>query len=143
MGLGEYYRYLPLLFTYRTINTTKPLGGKLAPEERTFLKSNDEVNLDKIGFLLQRLPTDLVFIFKAVHIVGTHNSRAGGTTRARLFTFADYSLRGKCQREPYLYYLYLKIVFYLKVFLFENCFWLFDRFYGFKKVKFDGEVLID
>lgn len=34
MGLGEYYRYLPLLFTYRTINSTKPLGGKLAPEEK-------------------------------------------------------------------------------------------------------------
>jgi hypothetical protein len=27
MGIGEYYRYLPLLFTYRTINATKPLGG--------------------------------------------------------------------------------------------------------------------
>jgi aarF domain-containing kinase len=52
MGIGEYYRYLPLLFTYRTINTTKPLGGKLAPEEKDFIKSNDEVNLDKIGMLL-------------------------------------------------------------------------------------------
>jgi aarF domain-containing kinase len=34
MGLGEYYRYLPLLFTYRTINSTKPLGATLAPEEK-------------------------------------------------------------------------------------------------------------
>jgi hypothetical protein len=30
MGMGQYYRYLPLLFTYRTINTKKPLGGELA-----------------------------------------------------------------------------------------------------------------
>ena len=52
MGIDDYYRYLPLLFTYRTINTTKPLGGKLVSEERAFLKDNDEVNFDKIGTLL-------------------------------------------------------------------------------------------
>ena len=52
LGINDYYRYLPLLFTYRTINTTKPLGGKYVPEERDFLKSNDEVNFDKIGTLL-------------------------------------------------------------------------------------------
>lgn len=37
MGIGEYFRYLPLLFTYRTINSTKPMGGKLDPEERKYL----------------------------------------------------------------------------------------------------------
>lgn len=52
MGIDEYYRYLPLLFTYRTINTTKPLGGKLAEEERKFIKENEEFDLDKVGVLL-------------------------------------------------------------------------------------------
>lgn len=51
MGINEYFRYLPLLFTYRTINTTKPLGGRLAPEEKEFLMDNDEINMDKIGML--------------------------------------------------------------------------------------------
>jgi hypothetical protein len=51
MGINEYFRYLPLLFTYRTINTTKPLGGKLVDEEKEFLMDNDEVNMDKIGML--------------------------------------------------------------------------------------------
>ena len=27
LNMGEYFRYLPLLFTYRTINAKKPLGG--------------------------------------------------------------------------------------------------------------------
>lgn len=92
MGIGEYFRYLPLLFTYRTINTTKPLGGKLAPEEKTFMVDNDEINLDKVGMLLQKLPTDVVFIFKAMHMAGLHNFRAGGTTRTRLFNFTDYAI---------------------------------------------------
>ena len=97
MGLGEYYRYLPLLFTYRTINSTKPLGGKLAPEEKKYLTSDNEINLDKVGMLLQKLPTDLVFIFKAMHIVGMHNFRAGGKTRNRLLTFTKYSCEGLAQ----------------------------------------------
>ena len=81
LGIDEYYRYLPILFTYRTINTTKALGAKGDPEEKKFLLDNNEGNLEKIGFLLQKLPTDLVFIFKAMHIVGLHNFRAGGSTR--------------------------------------------------------------
>lgn len=52
MGIGEYFRYLPLLFTYRTINTIKPLGATLAPDEKDFMVSNDEINIDKIGVLL-------------------------------------------------------------------------------------------
>lgn len=52
MGVGEYYRYLPLLFTYRTINSTKPIGGKLAPEEKAYFQSETEIDLDRIGMLL-------------------------------------------------------------------------------------------
>jgi hypothetical protein len=33
MGINEYYRYLPLLFTYRTINATKPLGATVTKDE--------------------------------------------------------------------------------------------------------------
>jgi len=52
LGIDEYYRYLPILFTYRTINTTKPLGGKPVKEEKEFLVGNNEVNLEKFGTLL-------------------------------------------------------------------------------------------
>ena len=52
MGIGKYFRYLPLLFTYRTINAKKPLGGLLAEEEKKFLVENDEVNFEKISILL-------------------------------------------------------------------------------------------
>lgn len=51
MGIGEYYRYLPLLFTYRSINTTKKLGAGLVEEEKEFLLGNDEFNMDKVGML--------------------------------------------------------------------------------------------
>lgn len=91
MELGEYYRYLPLLFTYRTINSKKLFGDKLAPDEKEYFKSQTEINMDKLGMLLQKLPTDLVFIFKAMSIVGVHNFRSGGTTRKRLIAFTNYA----------------------------------------------------
>lgn len=52
LGIGEYYRYLPLLFTYRTINATKALGAPVSKEEIAFLRGKDEVNFEKISFLL-------------------------------------------------------------------------------------------
>jgi hypothetical protein len=52
LGIGEYFRYLPLLFTYRTINATKPLGAPVTMDEIQFLKGKDEVNFEKISFLL-------------------------------------------------------------------------------------------
>ena len=52
LGIGEYFRYLPLLFTYRTINATKPLGASVTKDEIQFLKGRDEVNFEKISFLL-------------------------------------------------------------------------------------------
>ena len=107
LGIDEYYRYLPILFTYRTINTTKPLGGRPVPEEKEFLLSNNEGNLEKIGTLLQKLPTDLVFIFKAMHIVGVHNFRAGGSTRNRIMTFSEHCMLAMSERFSFLYLWYL------------------------------------
>jgi len=140
MGIGEYYRYLPLLFTYRTINTTKPLGGRPVKEERNYLVNNDEVNMEKIGGLLQKLPTDLVFIFKAMHIIGVHNMRCGGNTRERILNFTDYSIQAIGQNYSMVYQRWLKIMFWFKLFLFENCFWLYERMYGFLRVGGSSEI---
>jgi len=66
MGIGEYFRYLPLFFTFRTINSTKKLGHPgITPEEREFLKDNDEVNMEKVSHLLSILPAEICFITKA------------------------------------------------------------------------------
>lgn len=49
LGINEYYRYLPMLFTYRTINSKKPMGNKVTLDEINFLKDNDEINLEKFS----------------------------------------------------------------------------------------------
>jgi len=90
MGLGEHYRYLPLLFTYRTINSKKPLGGKLSAEEKSFIKDNDEMNFEKLGMLTERLPANMCLIFKTAQYTLIHNKKLGGSVRYQLMSFTEY-----------------------------------------------------
>lgn len=79
-------------------------------------------------------------MFKAIHMVGLHNARAGGTTRYRLLTFSDYCIAAMCERFSPMYQLYLKAHFLIKIFLFEHWFWAYERLYGFMRVSFDKDT---
>lgn len=83
-----------------------------------------------------------MFIFKAMHMVGLHNFRAGGSTRDRLMTFSDYSIQAICERFSPMYLFYMRAHFYTKLFLFEQWFWAYERFYGFLRVTFDKESFL-
>lgn len=137
LGIGEYFRYLPLLFTYRTINATKPLGAGVTKDEIEFLKGKDEVNFEKISFLLQKLPSEVVFIFKAMHIVGLHNARSGGSTRERLLRFTTEAVEALSYKYTMFYRWWLYFKFWFKLFLFEKFFSLYKWIFGFMEVKFD------
>lgn len=89
-GVNEYYRYLPLIFTYRTIDSKKPLGESFRRDEKQLLKATNDLNLDNIGFLLQKLPWDLILIFKACHFVTMHNKKFGVKSRERFLHFTDH-----------------------------------------------------
>eukprot|EP00347_Sterkiella_histriomuscorum_P003302 403364806 len=137
LGIGEYFRYLPLLFTYRTINAKKPLGATVAKEEIEFLKGNDEVNFEKISFLMQQLPSEIVFIFKAMHIIGVHNARSGGQTRKRLLLFTQDAITALSYRHSIFYRFWLNLKFWIKLIIFEKAFWLYQRIWGFMEIQFD------
>eukprot|EP00344_Euplotes_crassus_P011725 CAMPEP_0197019162 /NCGR_PEP_ID=MMETSP1380-20130617/80532_1 /TAXON_ID=5936 /ORGANISM="Euplotes crassus, Strain CT5" /LENGTH=283 /DNA_ID=CAMNT_0042446525 /DNA_START=720 /DNA_END=1571 /DNA_ORIENTATION=- len=145
MGLGEHYRFLPLLFTYRTINSTKPLGGKLTDQERRFLKVNDEMNFEKIGMLTEKLPSNICFIFKTAQYTLIHNKRLGGSIRYQLISFSDYCIQGLTLKDSILSYYSTKCLFYLKMILFEYFFGIYKFFFGFYVPKFDenNEIVIE
>ena len=81
----------------------------------------------------------MVFIFKAMHIIGVHNARSGGTTRNRLLEFTEDSIEALGEKHTIFYKWYLKIYFWLKLFMFEKLFWLYRVMYGFLEVKFDDQ----
>ena len=130
MGVGEYYRYLPILFTYRTINSRKPFAARFNKDEKKFMVQNDEINFEKISYLLQLLPAQLTFIFKAIHCVGIHNSRCGGTTKDRLLTFSRDCIDRLAQGSK-IRSLWLRFVMWVRILLFTYCFPVFRYFFGF------------
>ena len=48
---------------YRTINSTKPLGGKLSQQEKEFLVENDEMNFVEIVFYER----NVLFVVEVFH----------------------------------------------------------------------------
>ena len=112
MGLGEYYRYLPLILTYRTINSKRPLGSVISEEEKKQLHRENEITFEKITRLMQKLPPDLLFIIRTSNLIALHNIRLGGTTRERLMIYSDYSFKALYSGIFY-YWQKLKFYFYL------------------------------
>lgn len=91
MGLGEYYRYLPLILTYRTMSSRRPLGEIITKEEKQSLHKGNEITFEKITRLMQRLPPDLIFIVRTNNLVALHNLRLGGSSRNRFMKYTDMS----------------------------------------------------
>jgi aarF domain-containing kinase len=111
MGLGEYYRYLPLVLTYRTINSNRPLGEIISREEAKELHKKNEITFEKITNLMQRLPPDLIFIIRTSNMVAMHNLRLGGSTRNRLMVYTKYSFRALYSGLSYYWELFKFYIF--------------------------------
>lgn len=133
MGMGQYFRYLPLLFTGRTINSKKPLGAGITKEEIEFIKGNDEVNFDKISFLFQRLPSEVVFIFKAMHLNAMHHMRAGGDRRDRYMHYSRSCFDAAYEKSSFLGRMLRFWIWRMKLFIFEYSFRMYKALFGYKE----------
>ena len=78
-------------------------------------------------------------MFKAMSMVALHNYRAGGRGRERILKFSDYCMQAMSERFSYFYLFYLRLHFGFKLMMFENCFSLYERLFGFMRVSMDGK----
>lgn len=82
LGIGEYYKYMPLVLLWRS-RGTKKLGDLIPEEERKRLQKADVVNFETINMIMQRLPEHMIFIIRASNLTAIHNMVLGGTMRNR------------------------------------------------------------
>ena len=129
--MGEYFRYLPLMFTGRTINSKKALGGGVSQEEKQWLYSNDELAFDKVGHLFQRMPSEVGFIFKAMHLVATHHMRAGGGRRDRFMSYSYSCIEASNEGKSVLAKTVQSSLWRMRIAAFETAFPVFKAVYGF------------
>jgi len=114
-GLGNFYKYLPLILTYRTVNSKKPLGAIISEEEKRELHVSDDLSFDKISRLMQSLPPDIMFIVRTSNLVAIHNRNLGGCTKDRLVLYTDYAFESLYTSK--LQYYFQKFLFWMRLFL--------------------------
>ncbi len=123
LGLGEYFRYLPLILTHRTMDSQNPLGSLLTTAEKRELHRRMEITFTKISRLLQLLPPDLLFVIRTSNLVALHNMVLGGAPRRRLEIYTEAALEQKYGNRLVRWIVGLKV--WTIVFLFERVKWLY------------------
>jgi hypothetical protein len=100
----------------------------MSEEDRKTLKMNSDLSFNALGFLLQKLPWDIILIFKASHFVSIHNKRFGVGSREKFMSFTDSSIEALSKKSTMQFY-FLKFQFYIRLALFEYFPYLFRMFY--------------
>lgn len=67
---------------------------------------------------MNALPPDMLFIIRASNLVAVHNGVLGGSTRYRFMKFTDLAFKN-VEPNPFLR-LWLKLKFYIRIFLLEK-----------------------
>ena len=94
-GIGEYYKYLPLVLLWRSKNTKK-LGELITEEDRRKMQKQDLVSFEIINYIMQKIPEHMIFIIRASNLIAIHNTTLGGTMRNRFLIFTE-----SCYRKLY------------------------------------------
>lgn len=117
LGIGKYYKYLPMILLWRVKNNPK-LGQRIDKKQIREYQKKGLVGFEVINHIMQKLPEHMLFIIRASNLVAIHNGLLGGSTRQRLIAFSNnaYSTlyQNTFSRRFNLW------VMRVKLFLFEN-----------------------
>lgn len=87
-GMGEYYKYLPLVLLWRSKNTKK-LGDMIPEADRKNMQKKDLINFEIIHYIMTRIPEHMIFIIRASNLSAIHYNTLGGTMRGRFMLMTE------------------------------------------------------
>ncbi|KAG2760541.1 hypothetical protein JG687_00009597 [Phytophthora cactorum] len=95
LNVGELAKYLPVLFTYRTINHKGRLDASMSESERQKLSEElKNLRFSNVTDFLEQLPRDMLFVFRTNNMLRALNKDLGGTTRERFTIMGDFAVSG-------------------------------------------------
>ncbi|KAJ7544450.1 hypothetical protein O6H91_09G079800 [Diphasiastrum complanatum] len=100
LGAGRYYRYLPVIFTGRSLSSKSGLGQGMSPEEKMYLK--DELRNFSVGDIsqfMEGLPRDFLTILRTDGLLRSIIAKLGAESRVRLLIYAKYAVLGAALRH--------------------------------------------
>lgn len=119
MGIGEYFKYLPLILMWKT-KGAKKLGMEFTEEDKKKFHKGGLKIIEKMNNVVQKLPEHMLYIIKASDMVSIHNSVLGGSLRERLlmFTWIAYKNNyGNGFLSFWKYYLFRVKLFVLELYI--------------------------
>ncbi|GKC51957.1 uncharacterized AarF domain-containing protein kinase 1, partial [Tanacetum coccineum] len=94
-GMGKYSKYLPLIFTGRTIDSKAALGDGMSVEERTNLKQEvKSLTFGDVSEFMESLPSEFLTVLRTDALIRSLVSKLGSSQRVRLLVYANYALDG-------------------------------------------------
>ncbi|KAL0015051.1 hypothetical protein SO802_002120 [Lithocarpus litseifolius] len=94
-GVGKYSKYLPLIFTGRTIDSKSTLLGGMSIEEKRNLKQElKSLKMEDISSFMESLPPKFSRILRTDGLLRSIISRLGASQQVRLLAYAKYALYG-------------------------------------------------
>lgn len=94
-GIGKYSRYLPLIFTGRTIDSKSILGTGMSAEEKKKLKQElVSLKMEDISSFMESLPPNFLAVMRTDGLLRSLISKLGAPQRIRLIAYAKYALYG-------------------------------------------------
>lgn len=100
LGAGKYFKYLPVIFIGRTLESTSGLGEGMSLNERKQLR--DEVRMLTFGDVsqfMEGLPRDLLIVLRTDGLLRSIISKLGAQPRMRLLINAKYAVSGLSLRN--------------------------------------------
>ncbi|KAI9912083.1 hypothetical protein PsorP6_009535 [Peronosclerospora sorghi] len=95
LNVGNFARYMPLLFTYRSINHKGSLDAAMTDSERKKLNEDlRRLRFSNLTDFLEQLPPDMLFVFRTNNMIRALNKDLGGTTRERFSIMGNYAVSG-------------------------------------------------
>ncbi|KAI3784425.1 hypothetical protein L1987_43524 [Smallanthus sonchifolius] len=92
-GIGVYAKYLPLIFTGRTINSKAAFGDGMSVEEKINLKQEvKSLSIGDISEFMESLPSEFLTVLRTDALVMSLTSKLGSSQRERLVVYANYAL---------------------------------------------------
>jgi aarF domain-containing kinase len=121
-GIGDKYRYLPLVFLFKSQNTRK-LGANIVKEDVAKIKEQDVLSFSNIYSLLEEFPDDFLLIIRASNLIAMRNVILGGSHRERLLKFTRIAFSEKYKGRMAFYLNWISFRF--KLMFYESFFFLY------------------
>ncbi|KAI5067265.1 hypothetical protein GOP47_0017793 [Adiantum capillus-veneris] len=102
LGAGKFFKFLPIIFMGRTMESTSGLGERMSDEERRKLR--DEMRLLTFGDVsqfMEGLPRDLLIVLRTDGLLRSIISKLGAQPWMRLLVNAKHAVSGLSHRNSY------------------------------------------